>query len=107
MKKLDNGSPFNSKKFEVYAAEEGFKICGFHYLWNYVWLKVNGDVERKQSRREQELRKWKEQMWSKQLSKPVCSYKTAPHSGTGYNPNKLMFGRELRGKLPNLSDIRN
>ena len=34
----------------------------------------------------------------------VRSYKATPRPATGYSPNYLMFGRELKGKLPSKTE---
>ena len=36
------------------------------------------------------------------IQKTVTSYKATTHPTTGYSPNKLMFGRELKGRLPSV-----
>ena len=35
-----------------------------------------------------------------EVRKRVRAYRTTKHATTGVSPNKLMFGRELRGKFP-------
>ena len=36
------------------------------------------------------------------IQKTVTSYRATIHPATGYSPNKLMFGRQLKGKLPSV-----
>ena len=40
--------------------------------------------------------------WKEELNKFLLAYRTTPHSSTGATPAFLMFGRELKTKLPEL-----
>ena len=40
--------------------------------------------------------------WKDELDKFLLAYRTTPHSSTGATPAFLMFGRELKTKLPEL-----
>ena len=40
--------------------------------------------------------------WRDELNKFLLAYRTTPHSSTGASPAFLMFGRELKTKLPEL-----
>ena len=40
--------------------------------------------------------------WKDELNKFLLAYRTTPHSTTGMTPASLMFGRELKTKLPEL-----
>ena len=41
--------------------------------------------------------------WKYELDEFLLAYRTIPHSSTGETPAFLMFGRELKAKLPELS----
>ena len=44
--------------------------------------------------------------WKKELPKFLLAYRSTPHMTTGVSPAKLLFGREIRPKLPGLEDLR-
>ena len=103
--KSDNGAPFNSKKFEAYAEEQGFK----HRKVTPVWPEANGDAERfmRTVKKSAKIAKMEGTNLEEAIQKTVRSYKAAPHPATGYSPNMSMFGRELRGKLPSILESGN
>ena len=96
--KSDNGPPFNSHKFEEYAREEGFK----HQKVTPGWPEANGDVERCMQRIKKTARiaALQGRPIRDEVRRGTRAYRATVHPTTGASPNKLMFGRELRGKLP-------
>ena len=40
--------------------------------------------------------------WRRELLKFLAAYRTTPHTTTGESPAKLLYGREIRTKLPSL-----
>lgn len=40
-----------------------------------------------------------------ELRKFLMAYRTTPHSSTGITPSKLLFNREMKSKLPQLTDL--
>ena len=96
--KSDNGPPFNSHKFEEYAREEGFK----HRKVTPGWPEANGDVERCMQRIKKTARigALQGRPIRDEVRRGIRAYRATMHPTTGASPNKLMFGRELRGKLP-------
>ena len=98
MVKSDNGPPFNSHKFEEYAREEGFK----HRKVTPGWPEANGDVERCMQRIKKTARiaTLQGRPIRDEVRRGVRAYRATVHPTTGASPNKLMCGRELRGKLP-------
>lgn len=98
--KSDNAPQFVSKEFENFLATHGIQPRKSPPLCS----QANGEVER-QNRNllkslkaaEAEGKKWKDK-----LDKFLLAYKTTPHNSTGATPAFLMFGRELKTKLPEL-----
>lgn len=98
--KSDNASQFVSEEFESFLVSHGVQ----HRTSPPLWPQANGEVER-QNRTllkslkvaEAEGKKWKDE-----LDKFLLAYRTTPHSSTGATPAFMMFGRELRTKLPEL-----
>ena len=99
--KWDNGPPFNSHKFEEYAREEGFK----HRKVTPGWPEANGDVERCMQRIKKTARiaALQGRPLRDEVRRGIRAYRATVHPTTGASPNNLMFGRELRGKLPEVS----
>ena len=87
-------------EFETFLTGHGIQ----HRKSPPLWPQANGEVER-QNRTllkslkvaEAEGKKWKDE-----LEKFLLAYRTTPHSSTGATPAFLMFGRELKTKLPEL-----
>ena len=42
--------------------------------------------------------------WKKELNTFLLNYRATPHAMTGVSPPKIMFGRDIRTKLPEFSD---
>ena len=98
--KSDNAPQFVSGEFENFLA-----TCGIQDRKSPpLWPQANGEVEH-QSRTllkslkvaEVEGKKWKDE-----LDKFLLAYGTTPHNSTGATPAFLMFGTELKTKLPEL-----
>ena len=96
--KSDLGAPFNSHAFEVYAREEGFK----HRKVTLGWPEANGDVERCMQiiKKTARIATLQGRPLRDEVRRGIRAYRATVHPTTGTSPNKLMFGRELRGKLP-------
>ena len=98
--KSDNASQFVSVEFETFLTGHGIQ----HRKSPPLWPQANGEVKG-QNRTllkslkvaEAEGKKWKDE-----LEKFLLAYRTTPHSSTGATPAFLMFGRELKTKLPEL-----
>ena len=99
--KSDNAPPFNSHKCEQYVREGGFK----HRKVTPGWLEANGDVERCMLRIKKTARiaALQGRQLRDEVHRGIRAFKETVHPTTGASPNKLMFGRELRGKLPEAS----
>ena len=89
----DNGPPFNSLEFAEFAKCYSFK----HTFSSPFYPVSNGEAERAV------------QTAKRILSTPdpylaLLSYRSTPHSVTGYSPSELCLGRKLRTPLPTLSE---
>ena len=96
--KSDNGPPFNSHKFKEYAKEEGFK----HQKVTPGWKEANDDVERFMQGIKKTVRitSLEGKPVRDEVNQGIRAYRATEHATTGVSPNRLMFGRELRGKFP-------
>ena len=66
------------------------------------WAEANGDVERFMQRIKKTARiaALEGKPVRDEVRRGVRAYRMTEHATTGVSPNKLMFGRELRGKFP-------
>ena len=98
--KSDNGSQFVSDEFETFLSEYGVE----HKRSPTLWPQANGEVERQNRTLLKALKiaHAEGKNWREELNKTLFAYRTTPHSSTGVTPAFLMFGRELKSKLPEL-----
>ena len=98
--KSDNAAQFVSEEFEEFLSKNGIE----HRKSPPLWPQANGEVER-QNRTLLKVLKIAQvegKRWKDELNKFLLAYRTTPHSTTGMTPASLMFGRELKTKLPEL-----
>ena len=94
----DNGPQFVSAEFSDYMTE-----CGiYHHLVTPKWPQANGEVERQNRsiNKRLEIAHAEGRDWREELTTYLASYRSTPHATTGVSPARLMFGREVRTKLP-------
>ena len=96
--KSDNGPPFNSK------ARPGFlRACGIkHHKITPFLPKANGQVESSNKPLTKAIKSAKNlgQSWAYAMHQLIRAYHCTPHITTGYTPNRLLFGRDPRSKMP-------
>ncbi|KAK3732453.1 hypothetical protein QZH41_004293 [Actinostola sp. cb2023] len=98
--KTDNGPQFRCQEFEEYLADHGIE----HRKSPPFWPQANGEVERQNRTLHKALKvaHVEGKKYREELQKFLLAYRTTPHSITSATPAALMFGRELRTKLPEL-----
>ncbi|XP_022797033.1 uncharacterized protein K02A2.6-like [Stylophora pistillata] len=98
--KSDNAPQFVSEEFENFLATHGIQ----HRKSPPLWPPANGEVESQNRTLLKSLKvaEVKGKKWKDELDKFLLAYRTTPHSSTGATPALLMFGRELKTKLPGL-----
>ena len=96
--KKDNGPPFNGSRFAKYAQEQGFR----HRKVTLGCSEANGDVERfmQTVKKSPRVAKIEGKAFRQEVQRTVGNYRSTPHPVTRESPDKLMFGREIRRKLP-------
>ena len=89
-----------SEEFEVFLTGHGIE----HRKSTPLWPKTDGEVERQNRTLLKSLKitDAEGKRWKEELNKFLLPYRTTPHSSTGATPAFLMFGRELKTKLPQL-----
>ena len=102
--KTDNGPQFVSEEFEVYLRDNNIE----HRTSTPLWPQANGEVERQNRSLLKAMRVAHSEGrdWRKELQKFLLGYRSTPHTTTGVSPAKLLFGREIRSKLPDVEELR-
>lgn len=96
--KSDNGPPFQSRELKEYFQNMGIN----HRRITPVWPRANGTAERFMRTIEKTIRAAhvNGQSWQKGIQMFLLNYRNSIHSTTGRTPSELLFGRELRTKIP-------
>ena len=100
--KTDNGPQFVSEEFEVYLKDNNIE----HRTLTPLWPHANGEIERQNRSLLKAMRVAHSEGrdWRKELQKFLLGYRSTPYTTTGVSPAKLLFGREIRSKLPGLQE---
>ena len=96
--RTDNGPPFNSESFQMFATQLGFT----HRRITPEWPRANGEAERLMKTLEKAIRTAVVQgkNWKQELFTFLRQYRATPHSTTGKSPSELLNGRKLKSTLP-------
>ena len=99
--KSDNGPPFNGEEFRLYAEKTGFK----HRKITPLWPKANAEVERFMGTVKKKLKVAisQQQDWQQELRDFLLAYRATPHTTTGLAPATVLFGQNIKTKLPELA----
>ena len=99
--KSDNGPQFISSLWKNFLEECGVK----HRKITPLWPRANAQAENFNKPLLKAIRAAHAEglKWKPQLIKFLHNYRTTPHSTTLFSPFFLLFGREPRTKLPNLT----
>ena len=70
-----------------------------------MWPQENGEVERQNRSLLKALKiaQAEKKNLKVEMRKFLKAYRTTPHSSTGVSPDKLLFNREIRSKIPELT----
>ena len=101
--KTDYGRQFVSEEFETYLKDNNIE----HRTSTPLWSQANGEFER-QNRgllKAMCITHVEGLDWRKKLPKFLPCYRSTPLTTTGESPAKLLFGPEIRSKLPGLEDF--
>lgn len=98
--KTDNGPQLVSEEFEAFLAENGIE----HRTTTPLWPRANGEVERQNRTlmKSVQIAHIEGKDWRQELQTFLTAYRSTPQMTTGATPFYLMFGREMRSKLPDL-----
>ena len=98
--KPENGPQFCCEEVEKFLTDHGIE----HLTYPPLWPQVNGHVERHNRTLLKSLKvaHVERKNWREEPQKFLLAYRTTPQTSTGVTPAFLMFGRELKTKLPEL-----
>ncbi|KAL1468188.1 hypothetical protein MTO96_041641 [Rhipicephalus appendiculatus] len=96
--KSDNGPPFTSTNFRLFALEYGFK----HHRITPLWPEANGEAERFMRTLTKAIKALNVQGrdWVKGIDDFLMCYRATPHATTRKSPYELLFGRQMQTALP-------
>jgi hypothetical protein len=99
--KTDNGPPFNGQAFRQYCSEKGIQ----HHRVTPLWPEANGLAENfmKNIGKITRVAHNSGKDWRREIFTFLSQYRSVPHPSTGKSPNYMIFGQELRNKLPEMS----
>ena len=99
--KSDNGSPFNSRDFQLFANDLGFK----HRKTTPYWPRANGEAERfmRTIKKVVKASVATGKNWKQEMFKFLRNYRASPHSSTNVPPATALFSRPLHVKLPEVA----
>lgn len=98
--KSDNGPPFQSRDFAIFANQLGFT----HRRVTPYWPEANGMVERfmRNINKLVKTAKTENANWMTELHNLLRNYRNTPHSTTGETPASVIFSYKPRSKLPEI-----
>ncbi|XP_064483033.1 uncharacterized protein K02A2.6-like [Ornithodoros turicata] len=96
--KTDNGPPFNSSEFKLFAQELGFR----HHRVTPLWPEANGEAERFIQTLMKAIKTChvEEQNWMQKIHDFLLCYRATAHTTTKLSPYELLFGRKMLTTLP-------
>ena len=98
--RTDNGPQFVSEEFESFLQVHGVE----HRRTTPLWPQANGEVERQNRSllKSLQIANLEGKNWRTELVTSLTAYRSTLQATTGVTPFYLMFGREMRTKLPEL-----
>ena len=101
--KSDNGPQFIAAEFAEYMEQQGIR----HHRVTAKWPQANGEVERQNRSllKRLQIAHAEKGNWRRELTTYLAAYRSLSHPMTGVSPAELLFGRKMRTKLPELSDV--
>ena len=97
----DNGPQFVAEEFDLYLSEHGI----VHRRITPYWPQANSEVERFNRTLEKAIRaaNTEGKDWKNELNTFLLNYRATAHCTTGKSPAFLLFGREIRTKIPSVN----
>lgn len=101
--RADNGRQFVSEEFKLFCKQNGIQLTNTPPYWP----QANGEVENMNRSIVKRLKISHEnnRNYKEDLEAFSLMYNVTPHSVTGKSPSELMFGRNIRDKIPTVQDL--
>ena len=97
--KTDDGPEFTSEEFGAFLETNGIQ----HRTSKSLCPQANGEEERQSLLKTLMIAHAEKKNLKVEMRKFLTAYRTTPHSSTGVSPAKLLFNREIRSKIPELT----
>ena len=97
----DNGPPFSGQLFASYLAQQGIQ----HRRVTPYWPQASGEADRFMHTIQKAIRAAcsEGKDWKREINNFLLSYRATPHATTQHAPGHVMFVRDVRTKVPELS----
>ena len=97
----DNGPPFDSHDFRLFANELGFA----HRKITPLWPRANGEVERfmRTIKKVVKTAMVTQRNWKQEMHRFLRNYRATPHCTTGTPPATALFGSNINIKIPQMT----
>lgn len=102
--KADNGPLFACSEFQKFCDDNNIRLL---HSAPY-WPQANGEVEnanRALLKRLQICHANRRRNYRVEILDYILMYNTTPHGTTGKSPSELLFGRNIRNKIPSITDF--
>nr|CAH7744111.1 unnamed protein product [Callosobruchus chinensis] len=103
--RADNGRQFVSSEFKQFCTNSGIELI----QTPPYWPQANGEVENanKSILKRLQIAHANNKNYQKEIQKFILMYNVTPHGTTGKSPSQLLFGRNIRDKIPSIDDLVN
>lgn len=103
--RADNGRQFVSQEFVEFCNIHNIKLI----RTPPYWPQANGEVENanRSILKRLKIAYANKSDYQKEIRKYLLMYNVTPHGTTGKSPSQLLFNREIRDKIPSISDLIN
>lgn len=101
--RADNGPQFASDEFKNFCSENNIELV----QTTPYWPQANGEVENMNKSILKRLRiaESKGHNYQAEVQNFLLMYNVTPHGTTGKSPSELLFGRNIRDKIPSINDF--
>lgn len=103
--RADNGRQFVSNEFKQFCSNHNIELI----QTPPYWPQANGEVENmnKSILKRLQIAHANKSDYQSELQKFILMYNVTPHGTTGKSPSQLLFGRNIRDKIPSITDLTN
>lgn len=101
--RADNGPQFASEEFKSFCDQNNIELI----QTTPYWPQANGEVENmnKSILKRLKIADSKGHDYQTEVQNFLLMYNVTPHGTTGKSPSELLFGRNIRDKIPSIKDV--